>query len=139
TNTRVHVIGRKVFGTKIVSDITDYRYAQRQGGEVQMTAVDLTHHLADRCIRLAEHMNLPFAGSDLKMTHEVRIFDFEVTLSPGFTYYDQRTGHHVASSVASYLAYRSLVDLEACASPHQLIIHPTFNHPVHFCFYLGNS
>jgi len=103
SNTRVHVIGQKVFATKIVSDITDYRYAQRQGGEIQMTAVNLSDDLSERCIRLAENLELPFAGIDLKITPEGKVFCFEVNPSPGFTYYEHHTGQPIASAVASYL------------------------------------
>ena len=47
TNTRVHVIGQELFATRIVTEVTDYRYAGRQGGEIELTAVEISDDLAE--------------------------------------------------------------------------------------------
>jgi predicted ATP-grasp superfamily ATP-dependent carboligase len=103
TNVRVHVIGREVFATSISTNATDYRYARRQGGETELTATVLSDDLSERCIRLAEALELPFAGIDLKVAPSGEVFCFEVNPSPGYTYYESHTGQPIAMAVARYL------------------------------------
>lgn len=102
-NVRVHVVGAEVFPTKIASDITDYRYAARQGGETELTAVELSDDLSQRCVNLAAALELPFAGIDLKITPDEEVFCFEVNPSPGYSYYESNTGQPIAMAVARYL------------------------------------
>jgi len=104
TNVRVHVVEREVFATKILTEVTDYRYATRQGGEAELSAVELSDDLAERCIRLAQALELPFAGIDLKITPDDEVFCFEVNPSPGFSYFENNTGQPIALSVARYLS-----------------------------------
>jgi glutathione synthase/RimK-type ligase-like ATP-grasp enzyme len=104
TNVRVHVVDREVFATKILTEVTDYRYATRQGGEAELSAVELSDDLAERCIRLAQALELPFAGIDLKITPDTEVFCFEVNPSPGFSYFENNTGQPIAHAVARYLS-----------------------------------
>jgi glutathione synthase/RimK-type ligase-like ATP-grasp enzyme len=104
TNVRVHVVDHEVFATKILTEVTDYRYATRQGGEAELSAVELSDDLAERCIRLAQALELPFAGIDLKITPEGQVFCFEVNPSPGFSYFENNTGQPIAHAVARYLS-----------------------------------
>jgi hypothetical protein len=104
TNVRVHVIGEEVFPTKIQSDATDYRYASQQGSLAELTEVQLDNDLAEKCIKLAKALNLPFAGIDLKITPNDEVFCFEVNPSPGFSYYEHSTGQPIALAVARYLS-----------------------------------
>ena len=104
TNIRVHIVGQEVFATKILSEVTDYRYARRQGGEAELIAVELDDDLAERCIRLAATLALPFAGIDLKITPDGEVFCFEVNPSPGFSYFEHHTGQPIARAVAHYLS-----------------------------------
>jgi D-alanine-D-alanine ligase-like ATP-grasp enzyme len=60
--------------------------------------------LAARCIDLSRRLELPLAGIDLRRTPEGRHVCFEVNPSPAFSFYEQRAGIPVASSVARYLA-----------------------------------
>lgn len=103
-NVRVHVVGQEVFATKILSEVTDYRYARQQGGEAKLTAVELDDDWADRCVQLAAALNLPFAGIDLKITPNDEVFCFEVNPSPGFSYFEHNTGQPIARAVARYLS-----------------------------------
>jgi glutathione synthase/RimK-type ligase-like ATP-grasp enzyme len=106
-NVRVHVVGDRVFPTRIVSDATDYRYARDQVGQpAELHAFELDHALAERCVSLAEGLGLAFAGIDLKITPEGRVVCFEVNPSPGFSYYEANTGQPIAAAVAAYLAHR---------------------------------
>lgn len=101
---RVHVVDSKVFATIILSEATDYRYAHRQGREAELQPFDLPEELAKKCIRLARALALPFAGIDLKITPDRRVYCFEVNPSPAFSYYESHTGQPIARAVAEYLA-----------------------------------
>lgn len=105
TDLRVHVVGSEVFATAIASDATDYRYAQRQGhGAAGLEGVELESGLAERCVDLARGLDLPFAGIDLRLADDGRVFCFEVNPSPGYTYYEDHTGQPIARAVATHLA-----------------------------------
>jgi glutathione synthase/RimK-type ligase-like ATP-grasp enzyme len=105
TNVRVHVVGNEVFATAIESDATDYRYAERQGHRGScLAAADLEDGLAQRCIELTAGLGLAFAGIDLKLASDGRVFCFEVNPSPGYSFYESHTGQPIADGVARYLA-----------------------------------
>ena len=105
TNVRVHTVGQKVFATAISTDATDYRYAHRQGGDhAKLRAVELSDDLAEMCVKLSEGLGLAFAGIDLKVTQDNRVYCFEVNPSPAFSYYEANTGQPIAQAVAAYLA-----------------------------------
>jgi glutathione synthase/RimK-type ligase-like ATP-grasp enzyme len=106
TNVRVHVVGDQVFPTRIDSDATDYRYAGRQGGDAELSATTLSDDLTERCVRLTAALGLAFSGIDLKIAPSGEVFCFEVNPSPGFSYYESRTGQPIARAVAGYLAGR---------------------------------
>jgi glutathione synthase/RimK-type ligase-like ATP-grasp enzyme len=103
TDMRVHVVGQEVFATQILSEVTDYRYARKQGGVADLSAFELSNDLAEKCTRLAAALELPFAGIDLKITPTGEVFCFEVNPSPGFSYYESNTGQPIALAVARYL------------------------------------
>lgn len=102
---RVHVVGDKVFATRIESAATDYRYASAQVGEAAaLSATELSDDVADKCIRLTAGLGLAFAGIDLKFAPDGRVFCFEVNPSPGYSYFEANTGQPIARAVARYLA-----------------------------------
>ena len=107
-NVRVHVVGAEVLATAARTEVVDYRYARRQGGETTLEPYDLGDELAGRCIRLAQALGLAFAGIDLKLTPEGEVFCFEVNPSPGFSYFENNTGQPIAQAVARYLLGGSL-------------------------------
>jgi glutathione synthase/RimK-type ligase-like ATP-grasp enzyme len=103
-NVRVHVVGARVFATRVVSEATDYRYATDQVGRpAELRAHALDDELAARCVALARGLGLPFAGIDLKRAPDGRTVCFEVNPSPGFSYYEANTGQPIAAAVAEYL------------------------------------
>jgi hypothetical protein len=105
TNVRVHTVGEKVFATAISTEATDYRYASRQTGDpAALREVELSDELAEMCVNLTNGLGLAFAGIDLKVTPDRRIFCFEVNPSPAFSYYEAHTGQPIARAVAEYLA-----------------------------------
>lgn len=102
---RVHVVGDKVFATRIESAATDYRYASTQVGKAaNLSATELSDDVADKCTRLTAGLGLAFAGIDLKFTPDGRVFCFEVNPSPGYSYFEANTGQPIAQAVARYLA-----------------------------------
>lgn len=102
---RVHVIGRQVFATAIRSACTDYRYASRQGADpAELSAMDLDPETSETCRRLAVALGLAFAGIDLKITPNGKVYCFEVNPCPAFTYYEDNTGQPIARAVARWLA-----------------------------------
>ena len=103
TNTRVHTVGEAVFATAIRTEATDYRYAHQQGAEIDMETIELPDDIAERCVHLAQALELPFAGIDLKRTPDGVYYCFEVNPSPAFTYYEDHTGQPIAYAVAAYL------------------------------------
>jgi hypothetical protein len=101
---RVHVIGRDVYATEIVSDVTDYRYARQMGGSATLRPFDLSEDLAERCIALTLGLGLLFAGIDLRIGPDGGATCFEVNPSPAFSFYQANTGQPIATSLAQYLA-----------------------------------
>ena len=100
---RVHVVGHRLFACEICSDADDYRYAGRQGAATTIRPCILPHDCADRCLALAADMGLLVAGIDLRRTPDGRWFCFEVNPSPGFTYYQEQTGHPIDQAIAELL------------------------------------
>ncbi len=104
-NVRVHTVGDEVFATGISTEATDYRYAQRQSGEpAVLEPVEISDDLAAQCVALARDLDLPFAGIDLKIAPDDRVYCFEVNPSPAYSYYESHTGQPISSALARYLA-----------------------------------
>lgn len=105
TNVRVHTIGTAAtFATAIESEATDYRYARRYGAEARLRPYELPDELADRCLRLAAALDLPFSGIDLKIDRSGTVTCFEVNPSPAYSYYEAGAGQPIAAELARYLA-----------------------------------
>ena len=102
---RVHVVGSRVFATLIESSATDYRYAQSQSGsDAELTPTSLPGTLEQACIGLANRLELPFAGIDLRLTEAGDTVCFEVNPCPAYSYYQSRTGTPIADALVSWLA-----------------------------------
>ncbi|MCR6485066.1 RimK domain-containing protein ATP-grasp [Amycolatopsis sp. OK19-0408] len=111
TDVRVHVVGAEVFAAEVDSDADDYRYARALGRpDPVLTALDLPPDVADRCLGLAKRLGLPVAGIDLRRTPDGEWYCFEVNPSPGFTYYESKTGQPIAAAVAALLAAAELCE-----------------------------
>lgn len=106
-NVRVHTVGTEVFATGITTDATDYRYAHRQRGQAAaLEALELSDDLATQCLALAQDLELPLAGIDLKITPQDEAYCFEVNPSPAYSYYESQTGQPISAAIARYLAGR---------------------------------
>jgi glutathione synthase/RimK-type ligase-like ATP-grasp enzyme len=103
TNIRVHVVGDRVFGTEIRTDAIDYRYAARDGTNVQLDACELPRDVADRCIALSRALGLPLVGIDLIRTPTGRHFCLEANPSPAYTFYQEHTGQPIAEAIVQHL------------------------------------
>lgn len=101
---RVHVVGRDVHATAIVSDAVDYRYAGQTGGSTSLRAANLPADLAERCVALTAGLGLVFAGIDLRIGPDGTATCFEVNPSPAYSYYQLNTGQPIATSLARVLA-----------------------------------
>jgi RimK-like ATP-grasp domain len=104
TNIRVHVVGQELFATEIASTAVDYRYAHRDGEQVEMRVVELPDDTAARCVRLSQALRLPFCGIDIMRTPADQYYCFEVNPSPAYSYYEQETGQPIARAVVDFLA-----------------------------------
>lgn len=106
-NVRVHTVGTEVFATGITTDATDYRYAHRQHGQAAaLEALEISDDLAAQCLALAQDLELPLAGIDLKLTPQGEVYCFEVNPSPAYSYYESQTGQPISAAIARYLAGR---------------------------------
>jgi hypothetical protein len=104
TNVRVHTIGNEAFATEVHTDVTDYRYAGHQGGQTTLHPAELSGELIQACLDLSEDLRLPFAGIDLKLTPDGRVYCFEVNPSPAYSYYESNTGQPISLALARYLS-----------------------------------
>lgn len=103
-NLRVHVVGDAVFAARIVSEAVDYRYAGRDGLDVEMAECALPPDVAERCIALSRRLALPFCGVDFKVQPDGRYVCFEVNPSPAYSYYQEQTGLPMSDALVRYLA-----------------------------------
>jgi glutathione synthase/RimK-type ligase-like ATP-grasp enzyme len=101
---RVHVVGSTVFATRIETGAVDYRYARRDGHEATLSAMDLPTDVAERCVRLARSLQLPFCGIDLRQTPDGELCCFEVNPSPAYSYYEETTGQPISETLVKWLA-----------------------------------
>ncbi|NNE54057.1 MAG: hypothetical protein HKN30_16845 [Sulfitobacter sp.] len=102
---RVHVVDEQVFATRITTTGVDYRYASRDdGGSTVLEPFTLPPDIAARAVRLAQSLNLPLAGIDLRETPTGEWVCFEVNPSPAYSYYEANTGQPISEAIARYLA-----------------------------------
>jgi hypothetical protein len=100
---RVHVVGDRCFAAEIVSTGVDYRYAERDGGEASLKAIELSPDLQARCVALSRSMNLPFSGIDLRRRPDGAFVCFEVNPMPAYTYFEAHTGLPIGQALADLL------------------------------------
>jgi glutathione synthase/RimK-type ligase-like ATP-grasp enzyme len=106
TDVRVHVVGDRWFACEIHSDAADYRYASASGTPAELRAREIPPGLGEQLVTLSRRLGLAIAGIDLRLTPDGRWVCFEVNPSPGFTWYEEATGHPIADAVADLLDSR---------------------------------
>jgi glutathione synthase/RimK-type ligase-like ATP-grasp enzyme len=100
---RVHVVGNCVMATQVSSAADDYRYASRQGADLELVEVTLPAEIIGRCLDMVHGMQLHLAGVDLRRTPDGRWVCFEVNPSPAFTFYEEATGQPISDAIADLL------------------------------------
>jgi glutathione synthase/RimK-type ligase-like ATP-grasp enzyme len=110
---RVHTIGDRVFATEITSPAADYRYAHTESLPCSMRAVELSPDVQELCVSLTRSLGLTFSGIDLRRTDEGEHYCLEVNTSPGFTFFQRRTGQPIGDALVDHLL-RPWVDPAAC-------------------------
>jgi glutathione synthase/RimK-type ligase-like ATP-grasp enzyme len=100
---RVHVVGGEAFGCQVSSSADDYRYPQ-ESGEPRVQSWEVPEDLARRCLGLADSLNLPVVGIDLRRTSSGKWYCFEANPSPGFSFYEEATGQPISEAIARLLA-----------------------------------
>jgi hypothetical protein len=104
TNVRVHVIENRVYATAVRTRATDYRYALLQCGRAaHLREVRLTDELTQQCIQLARSLGLVFAGIDLKITPDNRVYCFEVNPSPAYNFFEANSGQPISDGLSRCL------------------------------------
>jgi len=103
TDVRIHVVGREVFATEIVSPATDYRYAARHGVAAELRAVEVDDALRERCVALARVLSLPLCGIDLRRRPDGAWVCLEANPMPAFSYYEGETGAPISDALARLL------------------------------------
>ena len=100
---RVHVVGKRIIATEVASEAVDYRYASRDGLDVDMTATTIPASIERRCRELATRLDLPFCGIDLKRRPDGTYVCFEVNPSPAYTYYEEGANQPISDALVEYL------------------------------------
>ena len=103
-NVRVHVVGEKLFATRIRSDVIDYRYAADDGGNSTFEPTDLPENIAVKCLKLSQVLGLPLCGIDLILTKEGEYVCLEVNPSPAYNCFEEHTGQPIADAIVRNLA-----------------------------------
>jgi glutathione synthase/RimK-type ligase-like ATP-grasp enzyme len=96
---RVHIVGEEVFATELISDASDYRYAN----SLTARAIDLPPEVASACVRLTRSSGLMLSGIDLRRTADDQYYCFEMNPSPGFIFYERSTEQPISEAVARLL------------------------------------
>jgi hypothetical protein len=102
-NVRVHTVGDQLFATRVRTEAVDYRYASRDGHDVEMEPATLPPAIAESCLRIARELDLLLTGIDLKETPDGDYYCFEVNPCPGFLYYEKYTGQPISTALAGLL------------------------------------
>jgi glutathione synthase/RimK-type ligase-like ATP-grasp enzyme len=102
-NVRVHTVGDQLFATRVHSEAVDYRYAGRDGHNVEMEPTTLPLAVAESCLSIARELDLLLTGIDLKETPDGDYYCFEVNPCPGFLYYEKYTGQPISTALADLL------------------------------------
>lgn len=96
---RVHVVGERIFASRILAEGTDYRYDK----QAEVEAWDLPSHLVAPCLDIARQLDFHLTGIDLRITPEGEAVCFEANPSPAFTWYEGRTGQPITSALCDLL------------------------------------
>jgi glutathione synthase/RimK-type ligase-like ATP-grasp enzyme len=100
---RVHVVGERWFATAVEGEGDDYRYSSVGGEGPCMRPYALPDELGARLVGLTSSLGLVVSGIDLRRAPDGTWCCFEVNPSPGYTFYEERTGQPIAGAIADLL------------------------------------
>ncbi|MGX9567831.1 hypothetical protein [Pseudomonas sp. CFBP 5748] len=96
---RAHMVGASCVALKIESDRVDYRYAKRQGGNIQVQPIDIPVAERFRAIEYMHRVGLEFAGFDFKVDASGTWWLLEANPMPGFEFFDQFANDRIGLEV----------------------------------------
>lgn len=99
TDVRVFVAGRRVLACAIHSDAPDFRDCD----DPRIAPHDLPEDMQERCLAIAEALELLWTGIDLRRTPEGRYVFLEANPSPMFLGFASRSGLPLAEALAAVL------------------------------------
>jgi glutathione synthase/RimK-type ligase-like ATP-grasp enzyme len=97
---RVHIVGTKWFACSVRSSAADYRHAD---AAPELAEIELPEAIGKQLVALVQGMHLLVAGVDLRQTADGSWVCLEVNPSPGFTWYEDSTGHQIAEAIADLM------------------------------------
>ncbi|CAM4058255.1 hypothetical protein [Pseudomonas wadenswilerensis] len=100
---RAHMVGASCVGLKIESDRVDYRYAKRQGGNIQVQPIEVPVAEQFRAIEYMHRVGLEFAGFDFKVDASGSWWLLEANPMPGFEFFDQFANDRIGLEVLQSL------------------------------------
>lgn len=100
---RVHVVGNNVLACAIYHSGVDYRDHGLSRGPRLVSIDMLPEEIQEKCKMMCARMGLEFAGIDLRIRDDGKVFCFEVNPSPGYSYYQKQTGQPIASALVDTL------------------------------------
>jgi hypothetical protein len=97
---RVHVVGRRVFGSEVASEAVDYRFDELP---IRYRPVEVPASLADGCLRHCGREGLLLAGLDFRRAPDGAWWCLEANPVPTFLPYEAGTGHAIGDAILDLL------------------------------------
>lgn len=109
---RAHITLHGDVTLKIESTRVDYRYAERQGGHIEVQRIDLPAAQRFKALEFMRRTGLCFAGFDFKVDEDGQWWLLEANPMPGFEFFDKFAGNEIAKLVINSLHARYLPGLK---------------------------
>ena len=107
---RVHVIGDRIFGSKVESAAVDYRW---DADDVRYSRCAVPDEVGATCVRAAAAEGLLIAGLDFRVDSDGRWWCLEMNPVPTFLPYEASTGHPIGDAVLDLIEGRTGVERES--------------------------
>lgn len=98
---RIHVVGSRVFASRITAAVTDYRFDTDSAHYVSCDSPD---DVSTQCVEHAEREGLPLAGFDFRVDQSSIWYCLEMNPVPTFLPYEAATGHRIGDAIIDLLA-----------------------------------
>lgn len=99
---RVHLIGKAAVAVRIRTDATDYRYASRDGHEIDFRLEEIPGNIRVMCREAMSRTGLVFGGFDFRVEGDSWTV-LECNAMPGYDFYDRRLDGAISMHLASCL------------------------------------